>query len=277
VRGVTSYVFSLSYADGANWKICKKHEIIGIRAKGAPSARAITGGETIYVWQGGVPRRGTGLLACITASGPARRAHDIPWPDPADYICVIPFRLDEELAEPVPDEFPGHQQGARFKIQNTDLQKGFRPLSAESERLVADCFSAPPGPREPDTPVVIADGGWPADQELISRVEQAAVTAVRKHLADSGWHEVRDCQQDGCGYDLLYEHGDGRRRLVEVKGTAGTEVRFRLTRLEHEVLSRQADSRVYVVLDALADPRVHVLDADDVERLGVVPVVWEVG
>lgn len=88
---------------------------------------------------------------------------------------------------------------------------------------------------------------------------------------------MRDCQQDGCGYDLLYEHGGGRRRLVEVKGTAGTEVRFRLTRLEHEVVSRQADSRVYVVLDALADPRVHVLDADDVERLGVVPVVWEVG
>lgn len=155
---MTSYVFSLSYADAANWEICKKHGIIGIRYKGARSASEITGGETIYVWQGGLPRRGTGLLACITASGPARPAHDIPWSDPADYICVIPFRLDEELAEPVRDRFPGNQQGVRFGIQNTDLQKGFRPLSAESERLVADCFSAPPGPREPDTSVAIADG-----------------------------------------------------------------------------------------------------------------------
>jgi hypothetical protein len=39
--------------------------------------------------------------------------------------------------------------------------------------------------------------------------------AGRRHLSGEGWQELRDCQRDGCGYDLLYEHADGRRRLVK--------------------------------------------------------------
>jgi hypothetical protein len=277
---MAAYVFCLRYQDAGNWEICKRESIIGVRQSpsGINSARLLEAGDHVYVWRGGAPKPGAGLLARVVVTDEARPAQNVPWPDPSLYSCVIPFRLQEELAQPIPDSYPGNGKGTRFKIQNTDLQKGLRPLSDESELLLAACFSATDSPSVPEeVSPVDTDTGWSSDQALIRAVEAAAVQAVRKHLSDGGWKEVRDCQLDGCGYDFVFEHGDGRRRLVEVKGTSSKRLRFQLTRREHNVLSRDPSARIYVLLDALGEGRVVELDWTDVEELGVAPLSWAVG
>lgn len=230
------------------------------------------------VWRGGAGRPGAGLLARASVTEPPRSASNPPWPEPESYSYVIPFRLVQELDTAIPDTFPGHRQGLRFKVMNSDLQKSLRPLSEESSRLMEECFSRRHDDHDSDlTGIATTGGGWSFDQDLIRRVERAAVAAVRRLLAEEGWREVRDCQQDGCGYDLLYEHPRHGARLVEVKGTAGQEVRFALTALEHQVLSRDPSAPIYVVLNALDEATVTVLDWTDVEELGVRPPAWRVG
>jgi hypothetical protein len=270
---MSAYVFALRQEDAANWDICKAQRMIGVRTSqsGMTSARLIHPGDAIYVWRGG-----SGLIARLRATDSARPAFNVPWPDPSSYSFVIPMEVEEELERAVPDSFPGNRKGLRFHIQNTDLQKSLRPLSDESEAALSLCFTAIPTVNADVVPVA-TESGWSYDQKLIRAVEQAGVSAVRAHLAQRGWREVRDCQRDGCGYDFIFERPDGARHLVEVKGTSGSIIRFNLTGLEHQVLSRDPSSRIFVVVDALNNAVVHELDWTDVEDLGCVAAEWRVG
>lgn len=277
-----AYVFCLDYEDASNWEICKAKALVGVRQnpQGQTHARAICKGDVMYVWRGGAGKPGSGLIARITASGPAMAAvkAEVPWPDPALFTYVVPFDMDQELATAIPDSFPNNQKGSRFKIQNTALQKGLMPVSDESRTLLEARFaSTRPTDDGEQVPMAIGGGGWTSDQDLIRRVELAAVAAVREFLAAEGWREIRDCQRDGCGYDFIFGHRDGRKRLVEVKGTSADEVRFQLTWLEHQVLSRDPSGRIYVVTTAVNAPQVHVLDWTAVEDLGIKPASWQVG
>ncbi|HEY8722157.1 DUF3883 domain-containing protein [Pengzhenrongella sp.] len=277
-----NYIFCVRYEDASNWQICKEAGLLGIRTnpQGKTSATATRAGDIVYIWRGGSPKPGSGLLARVRITAPALRAKNVPWPEPDLYSYVIPFALDEELKTPIRDSFPGNKRGERFGFMNSDLQKSLRPVSADSARRLSECFRSGFDSSAiviEQSPVATKAGGWSSDQDLIRRIEQAAISAARGHLRGDGWREVRDRQQDGCGYDLLYEHPDGRQRLVEVKGTGGAEVRFMLTRLEHSVLSHDPSGRIYVVLDALGEARVEVLDWTDVEGLGVKPERWQVG
>lgn len=277
-----AYVFSLDYADARNWDLCKAAGIVGVRRnlQGQTHARALRVGDVLYVWRGGGAKPGSGLIARATVTGPAVEAGttEVPWPDPGLFTYVVPFELDEELPEAIADSFPDHRKGLLFKIQNTSLQKGLMPVSDESRLLLEARFATTGTPDGLElVPVAVGRAGWSTDQDLIRETERAAVAAARAFLSESGWREVRDCQLDGCGYDFVFEHGDGRQRLVEVKGTESDEVRFQLTRLEHDVISTDPRGRVYAVTRALSAPRVHVLDWTDVEDLGVKPASWQVG
>lgn len=277
---MADFIFCLRYQDVQNWDICKRHGLLGVRTSpsGISSARIVAAGDTIYVWRGGAGRPGAGLIAKATVLGPAQPAVNPPWPDPASYTYVIPIRVKEELAASVPDQFPGHGAGVRFGIQNSDLQKSLRPLSASSVGELEKCFTEAADDAELPSPPVVATGtGWSADQDLIDEVEAAAVAATRQHLRSLGWQEVRDCQQDGCGYDLLYGRGRGERMLVEVKGTAGSMRRFMLTPLERKVLETNSDARLYLVVNALDEPIVAELDWAGVVRLGLTATGWRAG
>ncbi|GAC57573.1 hypothetical protein GOHSU_22_00330 [Gordonia hirsuta DSM 44140 = NBRC 16056] len=103
-------------------------------------AREAEPGDIVYVWRGGGKRPGSGLIAQLRITEPAREAVNPPWPDGEAYSYVIPIELIAELPESIPDSFPGHRLSQRFKIQNTDVQKGFRQLSAESEEQLGLCF-----------------------------------------------------------------------------------------------------------------------------------------
>ncbi len=108
-------------------------------------------------------------------------------------------------------------------------------------------------------------------------MEAAAVTATRQHLRALGWQEIKDCQQDRCGYDLLYGRDSGQQMLVEVKGTTGPARRFLLTPLERRVLETESEARLYLVLEALGQPVVEELDWQRVQRLGLTATGWRAG
>ncbi|MFQ6398967.1 DUF3883 domain-containing protein [Nocardia sp. KC 131] len=275
------YVFSLHHKDSRNWEICKSESLIGVRGSRHAQTRAqqVQFGDTVYVWRGGgASRRGSGLIAKLSVAGPAHRAVNPPWPDPELYTFVIPIANVLELATPVPDRFPSNREGTRFRVQNSAVQQGLQIISSESAALMEACFVSE-GLIEPPQQLAVStsSGGWSTDQALIRRVERAAIEAARQQLQADGWYEIRDCQQDGCGYDLLYGRGT-EELLVEVKGTAGGAKRFVLTRLEHQVLSSDPRARVYLVLDALgAAPRGEVLDWRAVSALGILADRWRVG
>lgn len=280
-NSTTAFVFTLDYADASNWEICKAKGLIGVRQspQGQATARSVREGDVLYVWRGGGQKPGAGLIARAIVTGPAYEptVNEVPWPDPTTFTYVIPITLDEELAKPVPDRFPGNRMGERFKLQNTALQKGLMKVSDESQALLEACFSVRSTNDSVEPSPVATRRGWSTDQELIRAVERAAVDAVRNFLGDEGWREVRDCQLDGCGYDFIFLDHNGRERLVEVKGTTSDHPAFQLTRLEHQVVSTDQRARICVVTRALTAPRIHVLEWGDVRGLGLKPIAWQVG
>ncbi len=140
---MAAFVFSLSYSDSANWPICKDTGLIGVRSSASAqrSALQVHQDDIVFVWRGGGQRPGAGLIAMTTVTGPARPARNVPWPEPELYSYVIPIKVVAELATPIPDQFPNNQRGIKFGIQNTDLQKGLRPLSQDSFSRLRQCFS----------------------------------------------------------------------------------------------------------------------------------------
>lgn len=281
--GVADYVFCLRFEDAANWEICKNEERIGVRTSPAShnSAAQLREGDIIYIWRGGGSRVGSGLIARARVAGPARPAVDVSWPDPSQYSYVVPVTAIEELPTAVPDRFPNNGRGNRFRIQNTDLQKGLRPVSAESSELLEECFSVLQSSEQSadlaHSAIATTGGGWSSDQDLIREVEQAAVAFGQAFLTSLGWRSIRDCQADGCGYDFLYEGSAGRQHKVEFKGTSGREARFLLTGKEYKVLSTDHDSVVVVITDALKDPKALILEWPAVVALGLRPDGWRVG
>ncbi|GAA2079235.1 DUF3883 domain-containing protein [Aeromicrobium tamlense] len=280
VEQPAAYVFTLEYADASNWEICKARGLVGVRQspQGQATARLVKEGDVLYVWRGGGQRSGAGLIARVLVAGAAYEpvAGEAPWPNPASFTYLIPIVLDEELVEPITDRFPGNRMGARFKLQNTALQKGLMRVSDESRDLLEACFSSRSRDLLEMLPVVTR-GRWSTDQDLIRKVEHAAVEAARDFLGDEGWREIRDCQLDGCGYDFIFRDHYGRERFVEVKGTTSDQPHFQLTRLEHQIVSNDPRARICVVTRALTAPRIHLLEWPDVRDLGVKPVVWQVG
>jgi len=132
-----------------------------------------------------------------------------------------------------------------------------------------DTTSAPDRDNDPVDPL----GGF-GTPEHRKAVEEAAVTAVKRELAKSGY----DCvsrESDNVGYDLEATHKDGTILHVEVKGTAGAEPRFFMTRNEHDY--REASEwRLAMVVDTLGTPGVTLYDLREFERaFDMAPMVWK--
>lgn len=281
---MSSYIFCLSRVDASNWAICKSDHVLGVRTSPSShrSANQLSVGDAVYVWQGGGSKPGSGLIARAIVSSPALPAIDPPWPNPENYSYVVPISDIEELDSPVSDRFPGNGRGVLFGIQNTDLQKGLRPLEESSLMRLASCFpstvhDADPQRTDEFPSVSTAGGGWSSDQELIRAVELAAVERARDHLKSLEWRELRDCQQDGCGYDFLYADPNESLRKVEFKGTAGSDLRFLLTRKEHDILETDPNALVVVVVDVFNIGQVHLLRQSDISDIGLRPDRWQVG
>jgi hypothetical protein len=112
------------------------------------------------------------------------------------------------------------------------------------EQAIADAY---------EDAVIIPKGAGFGDPEKNSKVEKAAIRAVRARL--KGW-KIRDRQKDRCGYDLqctrekLGEH-------AEVKGIDGSIVSFPITKKEYDLSGSDPKFVLYAVTNALTSPNVH--------------------
>lgn len=98
----------------------------------------------------------------------------------------------------------------------------------------------------------LPEQGWSKDPELRKAAETAAINRVMAYLKNSTPpYEVKDRQQDNCGYDLLAIR-DNESLRIEVKGTADATPAFFLTPNERNA-SVHPHWRLAVVTHALAD------------------------
>ena len=104
------------------------------------------------------------------------------------------------------------------------------------------------------------------DKTHIKEVEEAAITRARRWLKEQKY-EIFDMQDErGLGYDLLGMHKDGQQLHVEVKGTAGPDRKFILTRSEYAyACTRPKPWRLAMVTYArdLEKQTLDIYDADE--------------
>lgn len=88
------------------------------------------------------------------------------------------------------------------------------------------------------------------DEDLITKIEQAAVAATRTHFEMRGY-EVKSFEQDNRGWDLEASKA-GKHLLIEVKGHIGNAIQFELTSNEYSKLQKNSQRyRVCVLRNAL--------------------------
>ena len=101
--------------------------------------------------------------------------------------------------------------------------------------------------------------GWSGtpDKDLITQIEQAAISATSAHFGKEGY-EVVSVEKDNRGWDLEATK-DGDCLLIEVKGHIGNVIQFELTPNEYAQLqANKLSYRVCVVRNALQLSQVEV-------------------
>ena len=121
---------------------------------------------------------------------------------------------------------------------------------------------------------VAATGGGFPDSKTRKEIEGAAIRFVWQHLERLGF-VVEDRQPENRGYDL-YATRENEVLLVEVKGTDLAAPRFYISRNEWSVGRREADWRLFVVINARSNPQLHTYTASEVENsFSMEPLAWE--
>jgi hypothetical protein len=123
----------------------------------------------------------------------------------------------------------------------------------------------------PLPPVVQGAGFGTAEQNR--KVERAAVQHVTKAYEAEDYH-VASVESARCGWDLTVGR-DGDELHVEVKGVAGSLVRFFLTRNEYQAALIDPDWLLVVVTDALESPGWWELDGPTAARHAA-PALYQV-
>ena len=94
--------------------------------------------------------------------------------------------------------------------------------------------------------------GWQIDPRRRKRIEEAAVREVMRYYRKELNYDVKDRQNEHCGWDLEAIK-DGIVLHLEVKGVAGSEVSVELTANEYKWMKKNRSSyRVCIVTNALS-------------------------
>jgi len=192
-------------------------------------------------------------------------------------ILMINQRSREELARGVSSkaqtrvlddtlwhtEIPeGARRGILRRGPRSPIEPNISPGAKEKEADLKSA-SAPNGLRFPD-------------QELRDRVERAAVDHVIKEFSLQG--RVESVEAQNLGYDLaVFDDTTGELKYkIEVKGTAGEEEVFFLTRNEYREASEDPERwRLVVVVNALHAPDLQEYRVREMERMfEKTPLVW---
>ncbi|KYZ86287.1 hypothetical protein A3Q32_17775 [Alcanivorax sp. KX64203] len=98
-----------------------------------------------------------------------------------------------------------------------------------------------------------ASGGGFATQEHRKEVEDRSMALVREHYERKGFSVTDVSMYRGLGYDLEITR-NRTKRLIEVKGTAGDDEAFFITKSEHEA-SYNEKWRLCIVTNVFDDPK----------------------
>ncbi len=111
------------------------------------------------------------------------------------------------------------------------------------------------------------------DKETKKKIELTAINCAITYFESHGF-TVTDRQSENCGYDLLIE-SDRTTLKVEVKGTAGEEQRFFLSRNEKRC-SVDPLWRLAIVSNVLIEPQLEIFNTETMERkFDFEPLCWE--
>jgi hypothetical protein len=106
-------------------------------------------------------------------------------------------------------------------------------------------------PAKPQRPSTVGAGFGQGERNR--EVERAAIDTASQWYRSRGWR-VTSVEAEGCGYDLLCERR-GRQLHVEVKGVAGMECQFIMTRGELRTALQDDDFVLALVRSALGNDR----------------------
>jgi hypothetical protein len=206
--------------------------------------QGIDAGDRAYLLRQGTHGRGLVAIGEITSE---------PFPDEswrgdggtAQYVYVtwleavpLEMRIDsQELKSSIPE----------FKWDN--VYSSGREIS-EHGAVLEELWFGQATDAAPLPPIVQGAGFGTAEQNR--KVERAAIKHVTEAY-EAEDYEVTSVEAERCGWDLTVV-GAGAELHVEVKGVAGSLVRFFLTRNEHDTALIDPDWVLVVVTDALGAP-----------------------
>lgn len=208
-------------------------------------------GETVLLYAGAPI---SGIVAIGTVRSPKTfAAHpDDYWPAQARAMVTVERLIDPplplaEIRRRLPKWGWAKMPLAHVHVPEKHERTLLRLAGATRRRRIS------PAPT-PANPRLRATGAGFGTPEQNRKTEAAAVRFVRRHLESEGWELVKDCQQDGCGYDFEYRRG--REKLhAEIKGVRGTKPDFMITAGEVRKARTDPAFRIFVVTRALTRQR----------------------
>jgi len=157
---------------------------------------------------------------------------------------------DQELSEDLDSSRNGPL--AEYSSHGVDL---VIPLSKTSDLSIAP--EVPYSPRERTRDDDISDDRGLGDRQRNKAAEVRAVEIASAYMQSQGWFLSRDCQREGCGYDLEFVRGAARLH-VEVKGIQASRIAFNMTAKEWHVCKTDGRFVLIAVTNVLRKDRCRV-------------------
>ena len=138
--GQNYFISTISGDDPDYWTICKEKGLWGTRLRSSKAAADVRAGDLIAIWEA---KRGIrAILKAVSLSQRPRTPEEFPWPDPHLYTYLFPIEVLVELDEPVGDDFDQPDRiSARLRLQNSQVQDGFRRLEREQMASILDAVA----------------------------------------------------------------------------------------------------------------------------------------
>lgn len=128
--GQNYFITTISHDDPDYWAICKEKGLWGTRLHSSKPASEVRAGDLIAIWE--VKRGLRAILKAVSLAQRPRTPDAFPWPDPDSYVYLFPIEVLVELDDPLGDDFSHADRiSARLRLQNSQIQPGFRRLQRE--------------------------------------------------------------------------------------------------------------------------------------------------
>jgi hypothetical protein len=133
--GQNYFITTISSDDPGYWAISKEKGLWGTRALSSRAAAEVRADDLVVIWEA---KRGLrAICKAVSLSQRPRTLDQFPWPDPELYVYLFPIEVLVELDEPLGDDFGRADRiSARFRLQNSQVQTGFRRLEREQMSLI---------------------------------------------------------------------------------------------------------------------------------------------